>query len=161
MENHLKEAVSAYTIKEKDIAPISQLDAEIIYELRIICGKLKQDQLKQVVDEWKHIPDDEILNFLLQWNLDNPETIEKEPAKEKDFILTNELSLDVKFICSIGKKERFDYQKGKMFYLIVLNEYVSEHTPYYNLEVKYEKKSERDEEFDNLHVNLSKKINFI
>lgn len=161
MENHLKEAVLAYKLKESDIAPISQMDAEIIYELRIICGKIKQDELKQIIDEWKHIPDDEVLNFLLQWNLDHPEIIEKEAPKDKDFILLSELSLDIKFLCSVGKKERFDYQKGKNFYSIVINEFVSEHTPYYNLEVKYENKAERDKEFDNLHVNLSNKINFI
>ena len=59
--------------KEKEflIAPISQEDAEIIDELRVILKKSGRDDVCEILKTYKEYKDSEIKDTLLQWNIDH------------------------------------------------------------------------------------------
>lgn len=88
MKRSLKTAVERYDIEESSISPISSLDAEIIVELGQIFDKLKQPDLKSMVDEWKTLPDVKIRDLLLDWNTNHPKetpnTTKKKEEEDKD-----------------------------------------------------------------------------
>jgi hypothetical protein len=75
MNKFFKSATDRYSkIKEKDylIAPISEVDAEIIVELSQILKKAGLTEVCEILKNYKELKDEEIRDNLLQWNIDNP-----------------------------------------------------------------------------------------
>lgn len=157
MRQHLKECSSEYSHKEQEIHPISHIDCEIIGEIISAIGKTGKEDLKNIIEEWKNLPDWQLLDMLLQWNLDNGQLKEQEQGSKnaKDFIMFEGISLDVNYIKSIGKANKYDYREGNFVFAILLNENVDVKTPYNNLEIKYPTQEKRDQEYIKIHEYLA------
>jgi len=169
MQKHLKTAVSNYTIEEAKTHPISNVDAEIIVEIKEAARKLGDENLKSIIEEWKHLDDVKIRDMLMQWHLDNPDTPSNEEGDEekkrgwqKDFVLLDGVTLDIFFIVSVGSKLKFDFNKEKYIYLLVINENTSENSIYHNFQFEYETQDERDDYYIKLLELLkgSGRVNF-
>lgn len=76
MNKFFKSAVDRYNKLKGDkdflINPISEEDAEIIDELRVILKKLGRDDVLELLRSHKEEKDVEIRDKLLQWNIDHP-----------------------------------------------------------------------------------------
>lgn len=59
------------------LSPISETDAEIIGEIKIIFNKFGIKEISAILDNYKEYKDEEIYETLLQWNIDNPNPIGK------------------------------------------------------------------------------------
>ena len=157
MKKHLKECSQQYKEKENETNPVSKIDCEIIGEIVCALDKLGIEELKNIVDEWKNLSDNDVLDMLLQWNLDNGKIKQEkqENKNTKDFIMFEGISLDVHYIKSISVSNVYNYQKGDFVYNIVLNQNVDSKTPYNNLEIPYSSKEKRDQEYVKIHEYLA------
>ena len=54
------------------INPISEVDAEIINEIKVILDKLGVCEVSEILKNYKEFKDLDIYESLLQWNIDNP-----------------------------------------------------------------------------------------
>lgn len=165
MEKHLKQAVNSFKETEKDIQPISSIDAEIIIEIREALKKLDQNDLKAILAEWKNLKDEKIRDMLIDWNINfTPEEEKEEKGNDysRDFILFEDKSLEIRYILSIGRSQKYNYEEGMFTYQITINENVSDKTHFFNLTFPYKSKEDRDNKYNELHELLSETntINF-
>lgn len=76
MNQFLKSAVTRFDKLKGDkdflISPLSQEDAEIIDELKVILKKSGREDVLEILKSYKEYKDQEIKENLLQWNIDHP-----------------------------------------------------------------------------------------
>lgn len=152
MEDFLQESWERYPLESGDINPISRHDAEIIEQLVIAIGKTGNESLYSIIGEWKNTDDKDILDLLIDYNY---ETKGNEELFQKKFVLFEDSSFDVRYICDIGKKDVFDFEKAEYKYYIIFNENTSDKSPYYCKMYGFKKKDKRDEKFNELHELLN------
>lgn len=155
MNKDLKSAVHNYEQEPiKGINPVSEIDAEIIVEISEAVRKLGNDDLKRIIQEWKNLKDEEVLAMMIDWNLNNEEGVKKDDKFRKNFILFDDLTLDIYFVVSISKKRMFNAETGDFSYLILINENTNEKSLYHDTRVSYSSEKERDERYNKLHEIL-------
>lgn len=77
--------------KSFNINPISEIDSEIIGELKEVLKKLGATNICAILDSYKYLKDEEIRDSLLQWNIDNPMKPKGEVAEGSRESLISEL----------------------------------------------------------------------
>ena len=156
MNKNLKSAVKGYSLQDQKINYIHQLDAEIIVEIHEALKKIKQEDLKSIIGEWKSLPDEDVRDMLIEFNLKtNHEEVEtNKPKFQRRFVIFDDLTLDVHLIISIGRKSYYDYNKCVEVYHIVINEHTTENYPYHNTIIEYSDFMERDMKYEELHELL-------
>lgn len=160
MEGNLEQCIEGYYIEDQPIQPISKVDADIILQLKKTAYIL-DESLYMILIDYKEMPDEQILNLLIQWNSEHKSS----ESKKRDFILFESETLPVDLIHSIGKKSIFNFQEeeGKYEYFIIVNEGHNDKFHFGNRMYKFKNERERDEKFVELHELMQKtnKINFI
>lgn len=155
MNQFLKKAVERYTFGDFKINPISEVDAEIIVELKEMLNKAGLKGANQILANYKFLKDTEIRDALLQWNIDNPvksksELPEEKSAENKSYFLNIGGHL-------ISPAQLYgiyvDYEGLK----IVLNPSTTEryNNPYSNLSIPFDS----EESIDEFVLNLKELLN--
>ena len=138
MKIHLKKSVESYD-KIKDryylINPVSEVDAEIFVEIMQIFKKLGRSDLTSILDQWKYIKDSELRDQLLQWNIDNQESLNSKNKdsvvnplqeliedKSRVFLNINGFNYDGDNIFNFGEIDEWDFDLVCPKYGIILNE---------------------------------------
>lgn len=172
MNQFLKSAVTRFDKLKGDkdflISPLSQEDAEIIDELKVILKKVGREDVLEILKSYKEYKDQEIKENLLQWNIDHPsldlkrlvdKTAEKiadeseKPEKQNwQFYKIGDLSLRSYHLLGVE-----EFKKGEKYY-IRLNptpENAKSIPLYANYEVEYETEEYRNQVIENLTNFLS------
>ena len=171
MNDYLNSASSRYK-ENKDIKinPISKFDAEIIWELRNVLGKLGAAEIVLVLDSYKYLKDEDILSLFKDWNRNNPEgvtpsTEEGTPLEVVDFrrkfINFESGMLELYFIKSADKDDYYNYKTSEMEYRIVLNKGFDEKAMFADKTFSFKTPELRDERLKVLRDNLKKEIDII
>lgn len=145
------------------ISPLSETDANIIYELIVALKKVGADDLKAIIEDWKFLKDGDIYDSLLQWNIDHPEGYEDEEGNEdgRKFInFENEL-MEAALIKTVTKFDHYSYNKNLMEYRIVLNKDFPDNSLLNNVYFTYPTDAEREKKIKMLKKILSKKIKIL
>ena len=163
MNIHLRSAATRYSIAgDFKIHPISEIDAEIIYELISVAGKLGEDGIKTVLQDWKFLKDKEILDRLIQWNLDNHEEIESvnsetdilESANNPIYFSFEGCVFSPKSIISISVSQNYDYHASEYKYYIEINKGVPENFGLHDLVFTFDDEEIRDLRLEELKFAL-------
>lgn len=170
MNDYLNSASARYK-ENKDIKinPISKFDAEIIWELRNIIEKLGANEIKDVLDSYKYLKDEDIFDLLKSWNKNNPEgvklSIEEGGAPVVDFrrkfINFESGMLELYFIKSADKDDYYNFSTFEMEYRIVLNKGFGENTMFADKTFSFKTPELRDERLKVLKDNMKKQIDII
>lgn len=161
MKRHLQYTCEDY-IQEADgrgVRPISHMDGEIITELIAIIAR-ENEQLSQILDQWKHIDDEKVLKLLQDFKsgkgvdvdqYDDEEDIEVNPL---DFIKIKDTMFRAVFLISIEKYET--YKGNSIKYGIWLNKgpLPPKDAYYEDTQILYGSKEKRDEELNILKGKL-------
>lgn len=158
MKEHLKKASENYNHMALDgVNPISKEDADIIVELCELFRKCNQPEIAQILGNWKKVQDKQVLDELIDYVI-NGDFEQGDEKWKKIFVLFDDVSLNIHYILSIGRKKVFKPELTEGYagyeYQIVFNEYTSENTYYHNLTIKYKNKEERDKKYEQLHELL-------
>jgi len=159
MNKFLKAASLRYELEESKIQPISKVDAEIISEIVEVLRKIGIVDIKTILDKYKYLKDEDILNALLQWNIDHPDRPSKdEEAEYSDEKETNHKLLKIGgeyMISSTIYGFRVDYDELKLVINPTYADKVTSRNPYVNYCIFF-----RDEsEMENVVEELKKIIN--
>lgn len=171
MNKYLKSAVEryqSYIEKLKPggflINPISKIDVEIFEEIRIILTKLFQNDVVEILKNYKEFKDEEVRDSLLQWNIDNPSFEKGKDSREKDkpvFFELNGLFLREYHLIGIELFEQVSTEEPyEVEFCIKLNPTPEEASkiPFYsNYIVKYRDEEEREEVIDRLKSYLNER----
>lgn len=140
----------------KYIHPISSVDTEIIKALVSVLSKTTGSSWPlRIFGEYKYLPDNEILNKILDFSNTVPDFMQEsnEPGQYFDFNNIEEERVVKRFIIRMSK-----VVSGEQFG-ILLNETETDITnkpTYANAVIRYESEEERDEDFRNLKLELDK-----
>lgn len=110
--------------EEFKISPISKKDAEVIVEIKEILRKNGLDEIKEILEDYKFLADEEIVGKLMQYNIDNPEVIDEnkqEKIPPRKFIIAKGQRIEVRDIYGYQKKIKKDFNTFDNKYYILLN----------------------------------------
>lgn len=156
MNEYFKAATKRFTEKDTLIHPISTVDAEIIGELYEIFKKFKDDDVVEILKNYKFHKDSEILDKLLELNIKLSKELAEETEPQLDsegnivkptvrYILMNQRRIDMFQVISYdGLEEEIE---GKLTYCLKLNptpEKAKTIPMYANEIVSFKKKKDRD-----------------
>lgn len=167
MNSHLKSVVLRDKRRKKQlITPISELDAEIIWELIIILGKLEIYDIKSIVEHWKYLKDESIRDLLLEWNTDHPEGVESDDEKiakksRRKFIEFENSMIEVAPIKSLDRDDNYNYATNEMDYRIIINKNLPENFIFSDLIFSFPSNDLREVKLKELKKHLSKFINIV
>ena len=167
MNQYLESAIQRYPKdSEKNLLhPISKEDAEIFTEIIEIIKKSDLADIALILDSYKFAKDSEVLFQLKDWNAkhaadnDNISEADTDIKKKfsgifkKDFIYFQNLRMNVACIQCYEKQDVYNFAKGAMDYLIVINDLpattsVTNITT--NKRIRYDDIEIRDHDFDTL-----------
>ncbi len=156
MNEFFKAAIKRFKIKESLIAPISEVDAEIIGELIEIFKKLEMTPLINILAKYKYLKDSEILDKVLEFSLKLSSDIYNAKQNIDDegnpipivirYLLINNRRIDLFQI--VGFDVIDDINGGEILYQIKLNPTPdkAKYVPYYSNEIlEFKTKESRDE----------------
>lgn len=172
MNQYLKAASNSFNkIKEKDypINPISEIDCEIITEIRELLKKAGLSEVAAILKEYKYLKDEDIRDQLLQANIDftsklaeslmdeddRREEIEKRRL-EREFIKIKNHRLLVNFIFAFKTEESYD-KKDNYTGSIILNPVPSDITrlPLY---ANYAITTNDEEDFEDMVIDFEAQL---
>lgn len=130
ISNHLKEAIDKGFTKE---------DAQIISCLVEIFDLIHYYDLKKILDNYKRIPDEDILNLLRRW-------IEEGPVDSKVLIKFGDKEINTYFLQTITYLDSYDNFKKCPIYKVIFNQDESEKLLMSNTEVVFYSQEQRDKE---------------
>jgi len=161
MNKFLKSAVKRDKRKECLIAPLSKLDAEIIWELVIALGKLDIPDIKNILEEWKFLKDEEIRDMLLSWNISHPEGFKKSEGRK--FVEFEDELIELALIRSVQRDNHYNYNTNVMEYRIVINKDFPEGIsfPLADVYFSYPTSETREERLKKLKRVLNKHIKIV
>lgn len=128
MTDHLKAAYGRYTQgSDHFIAPISQVDAEIMNELMNIFEKLGVIAINEILKEYKLNDDKEILTLLKDVKKqvkpgavkDSKELVDETSLPR--FLEANRMRIDLRLIFGFNVTEYYNPSSGRLTYAIILN----------------------------------------
>ena len=145
MNRFLQAAVEQYPaeLNNRLIHPIHQVDAKIITEILTIIEKAKIEEIKALLDRWKYLKDDEILQSLIKWNEEHSsfedskkqQTVEETKSVRegnlsfaRNWICFRDFRIDLYYVRSYEKQDEYDFVNGRMEYRIVINALPSDAT---------------------------------
>lgn len=165
MNKHLKSCVERDKRKVKRlISPICKVDAEIIWELQVVLGKLELGELKSIIEEWKYLKDEEVYSLLLQWNIDHPEGFNDDNEENKEgrkFIDFEGELVELSLIKSVSKDDHYNYTTNQLEYRVIINKDFPENTLLKDVVFLFPTDEVRENKLKQLKKNLSKKIKII
>lgn len=166
MKGHLKYVASEY-VQEADgrgIRPISSVDCEIITQVINILYREGNQQLASILDRWKDVDDNKILNSIISYseNGEEQEMLFDDQDRDgftQDFISIRDVTIEARDIFSIKCIEGYDEELCGMVYYIVINDVNESLTSIrgassVNLILKYASSNQRDEEVALLKTKL-------
>jgi len=126
MNKYFNSAVSRFKKKfeeEFKISPISEKDAEVIVEIKEILRKNGLNDIKEFLEDYKFLADQEILDKLMQYNIDNPEIIDKDKQEKlpRKFIIAKGQRIEAIYLYGYQKKIKKDFETYDNKYYILLN----------------------------------------
>ena len=123
MNKYLKAATSKYDGSGGGISPISTMDAEIVWELIVALGKCGCDDIKDILDNYKFLMDEEVRDLLLAWNIEHPDGEDDSGGKKdiRTFIEFGGGILDTWLIKTVDKEDKYNYPENRMDYRIIVN----------------------------------------
>ncbi len=166
MNQHLKKAFEIDTRKKKRlIAPISEDDANIVWEIIIALGKIDDaETLKNILDDYKYMKDRDIYESLLQWNIEHPEGFKEtegdEDKKGRKFIEFDDELVELALIKAVTRFNHYNFSKSLMEYRIILNKDFPESTMN-NIYFSYATDELRDKKLKQLKKILGKRIKIL
>lgn len=171
MNEFFKAAVKRFKTKESLIAPISEVDAEIVGELIEIFKKLEMTPLVNTLSKYKYLKDSEILDRVLDFSLRLSSDIynAKQNLDEEGnpipivirYLLVNNRRIDLFQI--VGFDVIDDNSGDEILYQIRLNPTPdkSKYVPYYSNEIlEFNTKESRDELATKIDIYLVKTRGF-
>lgn len=169
MEKHLQSAVDRDKRKKYLITPICKSDAEIISGITKALELLEIDDLRNIIEQWKYLKDEEIYDLIDNWlkNYEIEESSdeddsdkEKEDVKRK-FVQFEGTALEITLIKRIDTYEDYNYDINKMEYYIVINKDFPENMYISDLKFKFTSDQQRKNKLDYLRKHLSKFIKIV
>lgn len=130
-KNAIKKSIGEHSsiFKDRLINPISEVDFNIIKEIREIFKKLKYNEIVAVLDGYKYYKDEEIYEKLLEWNTNyRPSSLKQNDIKDKRsgkgsvYVRINDWRFDINDIFSYDKYDTYISEENTFMYGIYLNE---------------------------------------
>ena len=131
MNKFLKSAAERFSQLTKSksylINPLSEIDCEIIDEIKVILSKYEASEVIEILRNYKEYKDEEIRDDLLQWNIDHPSIDSKstyndeqsDTKSRKNFIRIQDDYINVNFIFGFRLIDHF--VENEESYHIMLN----------------------------------------
>lgn len=165
MNKHLKSAVERdKRTKPYLITPICEEDAGIIWELIVALGKVGQDDLKAILEDWKFLKDSDVLQSLIEWNL-NAEQYDDNEGGENDegrkFIRFEGELIELNLIKTVRRANNYNYSKQLMEWMIVLNKDFPDGSYLNSVSFKYPTEKQREKKLKELEQVLGKRIKIL
>jgi hypothetical protein len=161
--NKCREQFSQLKKKDYLINPMSEVDLDIVKELREICKKLGEDAVCSILDDYKYLKDEQIHERLLERNMeltqeelndieggDSPKK-EKDIEYNRDFIRLNDQHFEVRYIFHWDKTKHWDETKLDYDFGIVLNKVPDSVTKipiYGNTYIYFKNQKDRDDAYN-------------
>ena len=121
MNSNIANSVKQDKRNSKDIMPLSSNDGCIIYELMIALKNIGQDLLITIMNEYKSLPDEQILHLLRQFNVDfDPINYITEEGRPKFISIKGDI-FQINNIMSIERDQSWGYIKNEMVYRVIIN----------------------------------------
>lgn len=139
LSKHLQDAVENNQNDSASIAPISETDAKIINTLINIFGFIYYEELREIFEDYKKVPDEETLYKLRLW-------IQNGPSARKVMIKLGDKEFNIQFLQSISLIDSYDSTNQCPVYKIIINKDESEKLLFANTEIVFYSRSKRDQE---------------
>lgn len=177
MNKFFKSAVERYNNLLKSVKkdgflinPISELDAEIIGELKIILDKRGVRDVVEIVNNYKNYKDEDIRDELLQWNIDHNQMIDEDDEDIENAQQRRMFYVKIKEVIIFQydlKCFKFmeEIKNGEIKYQLMINPTPEEakSVPYFaNYIVNFDDEEDRDDTYSQLKSFLKEnRINII
>jgi hypothetical protein len=136
---------------EAEIATISTIDAEIFSEIMTSLTKLNQKELCDILVKYKEVPDKDLLDLLLNFNINLKEVKDSDDNHAKKEFITIENSHYLPYLIQSFERDKiWNFKRGDYDYLLIMNRSEDSRMPYKDTQFLYEIEEVREEAFDRI-----------